>query len=88
MLTATGVRDSRGQFQHFLAGVSDITELKETEAALRTSQAFLYESQRAGRIGSYILDLATGHWTSSPGFDEIFARIPGRAGGLNCPLLQ
>ncbi len=40
--------------------------------ALRESERFLIESQKAAGIGSYILDLAAGIWRSSGVLDELF----------------
>jgi PAS domain S-box-containing protein len=50
----------------------DITDRKRAEKALRDSEHWLNESQRVSRIGSYVLDCATGIWTSSETLDEIF----------------
>lgn len=44
---------------------------KHTEHALRQSEYWLRQSQRIARVGSYIIDLPTGAWTSSETFDEI-----------------
>jgi diguanylate cyclase (GGDEF)-like protein/PAS domain S-box-containing protein len=50
----------------------DITDRKLAEDALRTSDRSLREAQKIARVGSYILDLASGTWTSSDALDEIF----------------
>ena len=50
----------------------DITERKRSEEALREKEFWIKESQRVGRIGSYILDFQTRTWTSSAVLDEIF----------------
>jgi PAS domain S-box-containing protein len=50
----------------------DITERKQAEAALRESLDSLKESQAIGELGSYILDIGTGVWSSSDVLDEIF----------------
>ncbi|MFI5379251.1 MAG: PAS domain S-box protein [Tepidisphaerales bacterium] len=42
------------------------------EEALREFQLVLLESQRQASMGSYVLDAATGIWTSSPALDELF----------------
>ncbi len=56
-----------------LGGVSiDITERERAAEALRNSEYWLRESQRASRIGSYVLDIQSGLWTSSETLDEIF----------------
>lgn len=50
----------------------DITGRKRAEKALRDSEYWLKESQRISQVGSYVLDCATGIWTSSETLDEIF----------------
>ena len=50
----------------------DITGRKRAEKAHRDSEYWLKESQRISRIGSYVLDCATGIWSSSEALDEIF----------------
>jgi PAS domain S-box-containing protein len=52
--------------------MEDITERKRAEAALRDSLDLLKESQAIGGLGSYVLDIGTGEWTSSDVLDEIF----------------
>ena len=56
--------------------VIDITARKEAERALRESEAWLSESQRASRIGSYVFDANSGAWKSSKTLDEIFGIGP------------
>jgi PAS domain S-box-containing protein len=46
-------------------------KLERAEVALEQSEFSLRESQRVGRVGSYVLDIATGGWTSSIILDEI-----------------
>ncbi len=65
LLTVSGVRDEHGKVRHCLAGVEDITEIKEAEGLLA-------EAQRIGEMGSYDFDVQAGRWTSSPKLDEIF----------------
>jgi PAS domain S-box-containing protein len=50
----------------------DITERKLAEEALRESEFFFRESQRAAFIGSYKTDFITGFWESSEVLDQIF----------------
>jgi len=47
-------------------------DLEITINKLKNSEYFLSESQRAARIGSFILDITTGIWTSSETLDSIF----------------
>jgi PAS domain S-box-containing protein len=49
----------------------DITATKEAECALRESEESLKEAQRIAGVGSYVLDLVSGVWSSSPMLDEI-----------------
>ena len=49
----------------------DITERKQAESALRESEFFFKESQRAARIGSYKCDFITNIWVSSVILDQI-----------------
>jgi diguanylate cyclase (GGDEF)-like protein/PAS domain S-box-containing protein len=49
----------------------DITERKANENALRESEKSLNEAQRIAGVGSYVLDLASGVWSSSETLDEI-----------------
>ena len=43
-----------------------------SDEVLREFQHVLLESQRQANMGSYVLDIATGIWTSSPALDELF----------------
>jgi PAS domain S-box-containing protein len=54
------------------AAFLDITERKRAEQELRESEAMLNASQRVARVGHYVLDAASGRWSSSPALDEIF----------------
>ncbi len=56
--------------------VIDITARKLADQALHESEAWLRESQRASRIGSYSLDIRTGLWKSSEVLDEILGIGP------------
>lgn len=57
----------------FLAGYTiDITERKATENALRESEYFFKESQRASHTGSYRLDFKTWIWEYSEVLGQIF----------------
>ncbi len=57
--------------------LSDISERKRTEAALRASEADLREAQRIAHAGSWAVDLATGVVTWSDEMLRIFGLPPG-----------
>lgn len=48
-----------GEVQGFLVQVTEITKLKETEAALRASEAFLERTSRVANVGGWEVDLLT-----------------------------
>ncbi|MCX7172272.1 MAG: PAS domain S-box protein, partial [Proteobacteria bacterium] len=52
--------------------IHDITLRKQAEAALIRSEGLLRLSQKAARMGYYVIDLASGQWESSPILDEIW----------------
>jgi diguanylate cyclase (GGDEF)-like protein/PAS domain S-box-containing protein len=71
-VTLSSQRDGEGKILYFIAIVEDIQERKEAEAALRESLDSLQESQAIGGLGSYVLDIGTGVWTSSDVLDGLF----------------
>jgi PAS domain S-box-containing protein len=50
---------------------------KSTYEAIKDREFWLSESQRVARIGSYVFDVKSGTYTSSPTLDEIFGIDPG-----------
>ncbi len=58
--------------------ISDITERKRTEEALRKNEALLKEAQRVAQIGHWELDLATGIFSWSEEVFHIFGLDPER----------
>ncbi len=50
----------------------DISERKRTEESIREKEFWLRESQRVGRIGTYVLDIEHDNWHSSPVLDDLF----------------
>jgi PAS domain S-box-containing protein len=55
-----------------LFGISrDITARSNAARALKLSEAWLRESQQIAGIGSYLLDISTGDWVSSPILDGL-----------------
>ncbi len=63
---------SAGQVQGVYIVVSDISAVKETEAALRKSEHLLRESQEGARIGSYSSSINDGTFEATPVLDDIF----------------
>jgi PAS domain S-box-containing protein len=53
-----------------------ITERRIAGDALKASERWLRETQRISQIGSYVLDVQTGEWTSSEILDEILGIGP------------
>jgi diguanylate cyclase (GGDEF)-like protein/PAS domain S-box-containing protein len=83
-------RDELGDPQYFIAQCKDITQAKAVEQELARERLWLAESQAAGRIGSWELDLETGvmRWSREqfniygvnpaagvPGLDELLQLI-------------
>ena len=56
----------------------NITERKRAEMALRESEESLREAQRIAGLGSYLLDIDTGTWTSSDPFQALPLAFPRR----------
>lgn len=66
------ITDESGEIIGLYGIARDITELKQTEVALKESEFFFKESQRAASIGSYKADFISGTWESSEVLDQIF----------------
>ena len=65
-----------GRVREVLGVSRDVTERFRYTEALREKEYWLSESQRVSRIGTYVIDIATGIWTSSAALDEIFGIGP------------
>ncbi len=67
---------SNKEDEDFLTAIANtlagVIERKQTEDALRESEFFFKESQRAAFIGSYETDFVSGYWESSEVLDQIF----------------
>ena len=77
--SADPILNERGDIIGFLGIHRDISARKRVEEDLikakesaEERERELHYSQRVARIGYYILDFRTGHWTSSEMLDEIF----------------
>jgi len=55
---------------------ADITAQKQAEDALRENEQLLRASQSIASLGSYVLNLHTGRWSSSDTLDRIFGIDP------------
>ncbi len=65
-------RDISGRAIRMIGTHTDITERKRVEEKLRASEGSLRESQNIAGLGSYILDVPAGLWTSSDVLDKLF----------------
>jgi PAS domain S-box-containing protein len=72
LVTATPKFDNEGNFISTFGVFRNITARKLAEEALRESEFFFKESQRAAFIGSYKTDFIAGFWESSEVLDKIF----------------
>ena len=66
------VRDDDGEIVGIFGISTDITEGVQVERTRTESEESLREAQRIAGLGSYVLEIATGVWTSSDVLDEIF----------------
>lgn len=55
------IRDEKGKGIRMVGGMTDVTEQMLAEQSLRKSELNLSEAQRIARLGSWELDLASGH---------------------------
>jgi PAS domain S-box-containing protein len=68
-LSITPVRSDTGAVTHFVAILNDVTQEKESELALRESEARRKEAQALGRMGDWEFDVQAGQVNWS---DEVF----------------
>jgi diguanylate cyclase (GGDEF)-like protein/PAS domain S-box-containing protein len=76
-LSARSVCGVDGGMLYLEGFIEDISERRRAEDALRESEEFLRESQSIAGLGSYVLDIPKGLWTSSEVLDAIFGIGPG-----------
>ena len=66
------IKNDRGEIIGLFGVVRDVTERMKAEQALRSSEESLNEAQRIAGLGSYVLDIPAGTWTSSEVMDALF----------------
>ena len=71
-LSCRRVCGADGQLLHHEGFIEEITGRRRTEDALRESEESLRESQSIAGLGSYVLDIDAGVWTSTEVLDGIF----------------
>jgi diguanylate cyclase (GGDEF)-like protein/PAS domain S-box-containing protein len=71
-VNARRVCGADGQLHHYEGFIIDITERTSAERAQREGLDTLRETELVGALGSYVLDIPTGRWTSSDALDEFF----------------
>jgi PAS domain S-box-containing protein len=67
----------------FATIVSDITERKASEEALRESERWLSESQRVAGLGHYVYDIVKDYWDGSPTLHDVLGTRDGRGGDFD-----
>ncbi|MDA8098427.1 MAG: PAS domain S-box protein [Nitrospiraceae bacterium] len=72
MFNAKYWRDASGKIAGTRGTAYDITEQKRIENEIRDQEFWTRESQRVAHLGSYVLDIKSGRWTSSEILDAIF----------------
>ncbi len=71
-INARLIRNSDNTPKLLSGSIRDITERKIEQEALKESEYFFKESQKAANIGSYKTDFRLGKWESSEVLDQIF----------------
>ena len=71
-VTTSMMHDAAGKPSLVIGMIEDITERKQTEEALVEREARLLEVQEVASLGFYVLDIATGRFTTSSVLDQLF----------------
>jgi PAS domain S-box-containing protein len=71
-LSARKIFGAGGEWLALEGFIEDISDHKRVEKELRESRDSLREAQIIGGLGTYVLDIPTGRWTSSSLLDELF----------------
>ena len=71
-LSARRIFGAGGEWLALEGFIEDVSEHKRVENELRESRDSLREAQIIGGLGSYVLDIPKGRWTSSSLLDELF----------------
>lgn len=66
------IKDAEGKLHQFIAISTNITAIKHQENILRLSEIKRRKAQEVAKFGSYVTNLTTGEWESSPELDAIF----------------
>ncbi|HET6556400.1 MAG TPA: PAS domain S-box protein, partial [Prolixibacteraceae bacterium] len=66
------LKDINGSVEGLFLICRNVSERKRTEEAIRESEFFFKQSQKAALIGSYKIDVTTGLWKSSEVLNQIF----------------
>ncbi|BAY61292.1 two-component hybrid sensor and regulator [Calothrix brevissima NIES-22] len=80
-LTISLVRDRSGKPNYFIAVIEDITQHRQTEAALRQNEERLHLALEAAGMGNWDWNILTGevHWSAN--LERIFGMAPGSFNG-------
>jgi diguanylate cyclase (GGDEF)-like protein/PAS domain S-box-containing protein len=66
------IRNDDGEIVGLFGIARDITERKKADETLRESEESLKEAQKIAGLGSYVLDVRAGMWSSSDVLNQIF----------------
>jgi PAS domain S-box-containing protein len=63
--------DTNQEIKEIVISFINITKRIEIEKSLRDSEIFLRETQKIAKLGTYVMEIKSGNWTSSELCDEI-----------------